>query len=193
MQSYCFIFFVTLVTIWNYLPYLFTCLLPRPILTRMEAAESVASSILFTIVSPVPIIVPRPYDLFSTRAVGQDDWSVRGWIINSMDGEDRLHTSPRKHGSQCWPLCSVWYSPTPASPAWVPVLSLLEYLPLSHWLPEGRNQVSLTYLYVPGAEGIWWPAEWVSTCLLLLAQALEHIRSVGASPLPIGRSIMTDF
>lgn len=177
MQSYCFIFFITLFTIWNYLPYLFTCLLP---LSHTRKNGSCRKCGLIDLIH---------HRITSAYHRAEAIWSVQytsswpGWLeCEGMDykfcgwGRKTSYLILRKHGSQCWPLCSVWYCPTPASPAWVPVLPLLEYLPLSHWLHEGRNQVSLTYLYVPGAEGIWWPAEWVSECVLasFSTSAWEH-------------------
>lgn len=60
---------------------LFLYLIPLSHTHKIGICRKCGLQWLFTIVPPAPSTVPRPYDLFSTCAVGQVDRSVRGWIV----------------------------------------------------------------------------------------------------------------
>lgn len=162
--SYCFMFYLLLLDIilFPYGSFIYSpWFLPR----RLESAETGALSVLFTTVSPAPIMC-----LGSKR---NSIWPVRctsGWpggldyeglscdMVNSMDGEERLHTWPRSTGlvltTSFYFICA--HPCFHSTLTYVIIVDLL--VSLSPWQLEGRGQVSYPRYWA------WWLVEGGSSC-----------------------------
>lgn len=180
LLSYCFMFCRTLVTIWNYLlSLLFICLLPLISTQKIGSYRKwgLVCLIHHCITAPVMCLGSErnfiwPVRCLSSWPSGLGYKGLNCEIINSMDGEERLHIWP---GNTEWVLTTS-FSFICSRPCFhctctcVIIVDLLVSLP--PWLLEDRDQVSCPRYWT------WWPAEWVhamSAWRRLLAQgAWEH-------------------
>lgn len=167
-----YIFFKTFVTLWSYFLHLFIYWFPPCSHTHKNGSHREWGLMCLShccitsayhgarAMNAIPLIRSMCEQLATLTRV----WGVK--LRNcKCCGWGRLYTWPRKHCSECWPLCSILCAPASTAP--VPVLSLFVYFSLSP-IDYLRAGTKFRSSYVPGAENGYQQSEraspWVCEC-----------------------------